>query len=131
MATDTNSLLAEATCYDCGGGFGQLQLLKLGLLRQILLATDPMADTSVNGLLAAANCYNSCAGSPGLMQLLELALLRQIVDGGGVGGGGGVTYGTSDPVAAPAGDSGFFYRTDTFQLWVWNSATASWDPLIS
>lgn len=47
-------------------------------------------------------------------------------------GGGGVVYGTSDPSDAspPAGDSGWYYRTDTGALWVWNSADETWDSII-
>jgi hypothetical protein len=120
MATDANTLLAEAACYDCGTPPGQWQLLKLGLLRQILLASDPVADTSPAALLEAAKCY--VCMPPGLWQLLELGLLQQIVAGGGTGGGGGVTCGVVDPVAAPTGSCAIYYRTDTGTIFVWDGA---------
>jgi hypothetical protein len=78
--------------------------------------------TNPNELMAQAACLRCIPEG-----LLPYAILEALRTGGG---GGGVTYGTSNPVAAPAGDSGMYYRTDTFQLWVWNSATATWDALI-
>lgn len=41
-------------------------------------------------------------------------------------GGGGVTYSTSDPVAAPAGNSGWHLNTATRIMWVWDSSDESW-----
>jgi hypothetical protein len=102
MATDAQTLITETSCYQCLSS-GQWQLLKLGLLRQILLASLPMADTSPAALLEAAKCY-ACL-SPGMWQLLELALLQQIVDGGG-GAGSGVQCTVGIPVAAPSGNCG-------------------------
>jgi len=128
MATDANTLLSETKCYECLSP-GIWQLLKLGLLKQILLANDPMADTSTNALLEAAKCY-ACL-SPGLWQLIELGLLQQIVDAGGGGGGGGtggVTCSTADPVAAPANVCTLHYRTDNGSLWKWNGA--AWEALL-
>lgn len=125
MATDANTLLDEVRCYECLAP-GQWQLLKLALLKQILLATDPMADTSVNTLLEAVKCY-TCL-SPGIWMLLELALLQQIANGGGAGGGG-VTCGAADPVAAPSGTCGMYFRTDTQTLWAWDGA--AWVELIA
>jgi len=106
MATDTATLLADTVCYECGPP-GQWQLLKLGLLKQILLATNPVADTSANALLEAAKCY--VCMPPGIWQLLELGLLKQIADGGGVGGG--VSCGAGAPVAAPASTCAFYIDT--------------------
>ena len=123
----TNELMEQAKCYTClPPGFWQL--LKLGLLKQILLTVNNMADTSVNGLMEAAKCY-TCV-PPGNWHLLELALLKSISDGGGVGGGG-VLYGTTDPTDAPASGSGSYYNTTSGEFWVWNSATSSWDQLIA
>lgn len=95
MATDATSLMASAACYTCAPP-GQWQLMKLGLLKEILLAANPMADTSATGLMQSAACY-ACL-PPGMWQLIELGLLRQLVDGGGTGGGGGgVLETTGDP----------------------------------
>jgi len=128
MATDTNTLLADTVCYSCLSP-GEWQLLKLGLLKQILLASSPMADTSTNALLEAAKCYECL--SPGIWQLIELGLLQQIAAAGGTGGGGtgGVTCGVADPVAAPANACTLFYRTDTGTLWMWNGA--AWVNIIA
>lgn len=81
MATDPQTLLSSVNCYTCLSP-GMWQLLKLALLKQILLTSNPMADTSPETLLAQARCYD-CAGN---WQLLELALLAQIVE---IGGGSG------------------------------------------
>jgi len=122
MATDANSLLEASKCYENCTAPGQWQLLKLGLLQQILLASNPMADTSVNALLEDAKCY-ACL-SPGIWMLLELALLQQIVNNGGGGGGGvgSVLCGTVDPTTAPTGTCAIYYRTDTGTIFVWNGA---------
>ena len=126
MATDANTLLAETVCFSCLSE-GEWQLLKLGLLKQILLAQNPVADTSTTALLEAAKCY-ACL-SPGIWQLLELALLQQIVDAGGGGAGGGaVTCGVVDPVAAPSGSCALYVNTVAQSLWYWDGV--SWTALI-
>jgi hypothetical protein len=119
MATDATTLLEATKCYECSPP-GQWQLMKLALLQQILLASNPVADTSPTALLEAAKCY-ACM-PPGLWGLLELGLLQQIVDGGGTGGSGGVNCGAADPVAAPAGSCAIYYRTDTGTIFIWNGA---------
>jgi len=126
MATDANTLLSDTKCYECLSP-GLWQLLKLGLLKQILLASSPMADTSTNALLEAAKCYQCL--SPGMWQLLELALLQQIVDAGSTGGGG-VTCGSGDPGAAPSGACGLYVDTDAPpSLWAWDGS--AWQQLIA
>lgn len=124
MVTDANSLLSEVACYNCVGLGGVGKLIELGLLRQILLALNPMADTSTNALLETVGCYNCLL--PGQQTLIGLALLKQIVDGG-LGAGGGVTYGTVNPTTAPVNDSGLYYNTTSGEVWIWNPITASWD----
>jgi hypothetical protein len=130
MATDANSLLADVNCYQCAPP-GQWQLLKLALLRQILLALDPVANTDVNSLLATVNCYQCL--TPGLWQLLELALLKSIADAGGLGGGGsgGVLCSTADPTDDPGVTCALHYRTDTGELWSWNDGAGTWDQLLA
>lgn len=129
MATDAQSLLSAANCYLCyGGGKGTLDLIKLGLLRQILLANNSMADTSPQALLAAANCYACYAPSPGLMKLLELGLLAQIVNAGGASGLSGngpptITY----PAGPPNGKAGTSYMDLLTYAIYWWSGTA-WIP---
>lgn len=102
MPCSATNLAGDAACY-ANVAQDQVQLLKLALLRQILLAANPMADTSTNALLAQVGCYAHLPS--GMMHLLELALLKQIVDGGGTGGAGGVLSTTGDPegvVTSPA-----------------------------
>ncbi len=120
MATDATTLLDETKCFVCLPP-GMWQLLKLGLLKQILLASDPMADTSATALLAAAKCYECLP--PGMWQLIELGLLQQIVDGGGAGGGGGVTCGAGAPVAAPASGCGAYVNTSDGSLFLYYSGS--------
>jgi len=95
VATDAASLLSQANVagyqgYSASGYM--LDLIKLALLQQILLASNPMAATDAKTLLAQANCYQCFAGNDFALRLIELALLQQIVGGvtticiiGGVG----------------------------------------------
>lgn len=86
---DPQTLLTAANCYSCfGSDRGLMELLKLGLLKQILIAQNPMAATDPQSLLSQANCYSCFANSPGIATLLELALLAQIAANGSTGGGG-------------------------------------------
>lgn len=118
MAVDAQTLLTEAQCYECFASNGyMLNLMKLSLLRQILLAQNPMADTTPQALLAAANCYTCYAGNDYALKLMELALLAQIV-GGGSGTGGAGLVGVVDPegvVVASPGTS--YYNTVLFKFW--------------
>lgn len=82
MATDPQSLLSQANCFSCfGSDRGMMELLKLALLKQLVLAENPMAATDAPTLLAQSNCYSCYGSSPGIMQLLELGLLAQLVNG--------------------------------------------------
>ena len=123
MATDANTLLADTVCYACLSP-GEWQLLKLGLLKQILLASSPMADTSTNALLEAAKCYECL--SPGMWQLIELGLLQQIAANGGGGGGGGdiQVYTGAAPPAAPDNPllPALYYPTGGGTLFQWDGA---------
>lgn len=91
MATDAPTLLAESKCDLCySGNEYELLLIKLGLLRQLVLTLNPMADTSAQTLLALAKCYQCYASSPYMLQLIELALLKHISTLSGGGGGGAI-----------------------------------------
>lgn len=80
---DPAALIASANCYACyASDSGQMQLLKLALLQQILIAIEPAADTSPQNLLNQANCYSCFGSGAGTMKLLELALLQQIAQVG-------------------------------------------------
>lgn len=73
---DSNSLVASATCYDCGIPTGMQQPVIIYLLCQIAgVAPDP------NALVAAASCLN-CGLPDGIQRFIIMQLLCQIVNGG-------------------------------------------------
>jgi hypothetical protein len=119
-ATDPQSLLAQAKCYNCYGTPGELMLMKLALLQQIALSLNPMAATDPQSLLDQAKCYN-CYGTSGLWALFELALLQQIaVNGSGGGTGTGATfgnYGGGQPNFTPASGTGLAVDTSDGAFW--------------
>ncbi len=131
MATDVNTLLSETRCYECLLP-GMSQLLKLGLLKQILLANNPMADTSINALLEAAKCYECLP--PGMQQLIELALLQQIAANGGGGGGGGTIQVYQGAFADPNGNlvpddptkPALYFPDGGGTLWQFNVLSQTW-----
>ncbi len=118
MATDSTTLLDETKCFVCLPP-GMWQLLKLGLLKQILLGISPMADTSATALLAAAKCYECLP--PGMWQLIELGLLQQIAGGGGGGGGASLQCTTGIPVAPPIGTCGLAVDSTTGTIYVYSN----------
>jgi hypothetical protein len=77
MTTDPAALLQMSGCYRSCGITSTTQLLKLGLLAQIVLALNPMADVTPEALLEQTNCYRSYSNAS-LGDLLELALLELI-----------------------------------------------------
>jgi hypothetical protein len=93
-ATDPQSLINAANCYNC---FDMPKLLKLGLLRQILLVLNPMAATDPQSLLNQAQCY-SCYRDQA--DLLELALLAQIVNTPGLAAPDYINY-AGPPLLTP------------------------------
>lgn len=133
-ATDSQSLLAAANCYQCFSSNPYSQMLaKLALLKQILLTLDPMADTSPQALLSQANCFTCYGNNPYTLTLMELALLVNIANTG-IGGGGGqiLVYTTTDPttdgvVPTDVTQPAIAYKNDgsgpTFQ---WQIATGTW-----
>ncbi len=132
MAVDPNTLLADAVCYACQPG--NAWAFKLALLKQILLAVSPMADTSPNALLELAKCY---ACQPGNAESFELALLKLIVDAGGTGGGGGTggpgIVGTGSPEGvktAPVGTSYFDSSINAFWYKKTGAGNTGWVALL-
>jgi len=123
MGQDVPTLLRQASCYDCYASTGMGELLKLGLLKDILLTLDPDAMTDPATLLKSASCY-SCYGAQA--QLLELALLDSIASNldNTVSGQTGVFSGVADPVANPGVGSAVYYRTDNGKVWFWNDGLA-------
>lgn len=111
MATDPQTLISQANCFDCY--LPQYPLMRLALLRQILLALNPSAVTDPQTLISQASCYDCYLAQ---YPLLELALLAQIVANGG-GGGGGTTCGAGAPVAAPSTTCALYIDTNTGTLY--------------
>lgn len=124
MAIDADALLASSSCSLCKitpGMVGYVMLVVLDKIRN-----GESVSTNPQTLLSEANCL-LCKLSPGMV---PYAILASLIAIGNSGAGGGVVYGTANPTDPPVGDSGMYYRTDTYNLWVWNSATATWDQLI-
>lgn len=130
MATDAQTLLEETTCYQCNAANGySLEMIKLGLLRQLLLANNPNAMTDAKSLLQAASCYQCYAANSYMLKMLELGLLQQLVLNGGGGGGpaGFVTCGTGAPTTAPTSSCGFYIQTDSVPAGqVWEYYSGAW-----
>jgi hypothetical protein len=125
MACVPQDLLDAARCFVCLSPT-QAQVIRIRLLCAIATST-PMAACDPNTLLEAANCL-MCL-SPGQLQAIEISLLCQIAGGSGGGGGTGITCGIVDPVAAPTGSCGLYYRTDNGGVWYWSGA--AWVQLIA
>lgn len=77
MAIEADILFSEARCYTCTGMVSQSQALTLALMRRWLIALNPAADTSVDGLTAVAGCLG-CNSNASLFEQLELGLLSLI-----------------------------------------------------
>lgn len=77
MALDPTTLMTEAACY-CGVGGSDAEKLKFALYRRWLLALDPAADVSQDGLLAYGACYCGTGGSTA--ERLEIAFLGKIAE---------------------------------------------------
>ena len=133
---DTQSLMGEASCFNCFG-YGDIKLVEAALLCRILKAINPVATCNVNELVAEAQCF-MCL-SPQQWELVKLQLLCNINSalGGDSGGGGGglgnpVACGIANPVNPPADPTkcAIYLNTTVNSLWYWNNATASWVALI-
>lgn len=90
--------------------------------------------TTAQALVDAAKCYIACIPT-GLLGALEVYLLTQLANGGGGGGGGSgaVTYGVSDPVAAPSdpNSGAIYYIPLQGKLWAWDVDTQAWIPQLA
>jgi hypothetical protein len=117
---DVQSLVSEANCFNGLYDIRQIQLVNLALLCRILQTQDPMATCDVNTLMESAKCFDCL--SEFQLAMLQAQLLCEIQAGGGTGGGSGVTCGVVNPVAAPTGTCGIYYRTDTGSIWLWDGA---------
>lgn len=77
---DASQLAADSKCYECyGPNDYTLRLMELALLRRIVLALDPNANTDPQALLDEAICFG-CFGSTSIENLLELAMMKKVAD---------------------------------------------------
>lgn len=135
MATDAQSLLSTVAHYCATGNVTGVSLLRLALLKQIAHALNPMADTTVQGLLSQTNLPGWAATSnASLSDLLELALLNLIAGAVAGGSGGGIpqiisgNYGGVQPTPTPSGPA-IFYDTSGGQVWIYDGTT--WNEAIA
>lgn len=122
-------LLNVGKCFACLTPY-QLELVKTALLCQILQNSNPVATCDAQTLLNSAKCLECLTTAQ--LALIQTQLLCEILGSGGVGGGTGsvLCSQASDPVTAPTGDCGLFYRRDNGNLWYWDSVLAQWILLI-
>lgn len=71
-ATPTDELLEEGRCYLCFGALGIATILRLALMARAVLAVDPEADVTPQGLVTYGQCYACFGLSEG--QIMELSL---------------------------------------------------------
>lgn len=121
----TAQLIQDARCIDSCVPPGMRQSIIIYLLAQIAgVSADPQT------LVTNAQCVDHCVPA-GMRASVIANLLNTIEENGGAGGSGSVLCSAnSDPVAAPAGDCGIFYRLDVGQVWLWNAGTASWNLIL-
>jgi len=96
MAVNVNTLMVEASCFNCVTP-GMWSIIRLALLARMAEGDTSVADVAT--LLAEGSCM-ACQ-APGQQQLLELALLQLIQQNGGGGGGSGCVSCVSTPPVAP------------------------------
>jgi len=105
--------------------------VKLALLCAI--ANGTTMDCSAQNLVTQAQCFENCISS-GMADAIEIYLLCQIAANGTGGGGGGtgsvLCAAAADPVAAPSGTCGIYYRLDNGKVWIWNSGAAAWNQIL-
>lgn len=77
MAIAASTLMSEAACY-CSAQASNAELLILAFERRWLLAVDPAADVSPEGLMAYAKCYCPAGGS--IAERFQMALLGKIAE---------------------------------------------------
>lgn len=123
MATP-QQLIDSAKCFDCGISEGQ----KLSILiYQLTLLTGV---TDVQTLINNAACID-CAIPPG-MRLSVLIAQFDAWAGGGGGAASGVTCAlAADPSGVPTNNCGLWVRLDNSKMWVYNSFSGVWNPLLA
>lgn len=128
MACEPQTLVTSTPCqFSCLSG-KMLSAIRIRLLCAIIDGQTMACDAQT--LVDAAKCIENCVPA-GMMASVEIYLLCQIANNGISGGSSssGVTCGISNPVAAPSGSCGLFYRTDNGAVWVWTGA--AWLQIIA
>lgn len=125
-------MLAVGGCFACLPS-GTQQLVKLGLLSQILKALNPVATINVATLLSEASCL-ACipAGQQGLV---ELALLSEILQAGSIGTSACLTCGAGPPVNSPSSPCCIFFSNvstapDYGSFYFWDVDNAQWAAFV-
>jgi hypothetical protein len=128
-----NAILAACSDFT-GKGAGELAIIKTELLRQILLAANPMAACDAQSLLAEGACWSCYPG--GQLQLIQTQILCEILH---TGGGGNVNAclvaQSGGPVDPCAFAFGLGYDNDstspTAGQWkFWDQTGNAWVPFI-
>lgn len=120
MAT-ANALAEAATCYDCIEP-GRQQAVIIYLLDQLRLLKGGAVMTNQE-LADAAKCF-SCIDQ-GKLLAIGIYLLDQVVTAGT-----GILCGSGPPTSTPTGCA-IFYDPATSEVWIWNTASSTWDELIA
>jgi hypothetical protein len=113
MADTPQQVASAAVCYDCIPQ-GYRESAMIYLLAQIAGSTMTPSE-----LAAAAVCYDCI---PTGYRLSVIVYLLAQIAAGGAAGGGGVTCGAVDPVAAPSGSCALYYNTSSGALFLWDGA---------
>lgn len=129
MATcDVGSLISTAGRFMCLP-LTQLLGVQTELLRQLVLARNPMAATDVQSLLTAGKCFEHLPVAQVLG--IQTQLLCEILQAGGVSANSCLVCGDTDPVADPACDCALGYNRLTGAFFMWDDSQTAWLPLIS
>lgn len=130
MACDPNTLLAEATCFNCNISGAMFDAVEIVLLCAIndgdAMACDPQT------LITQASCLLTCI-PPGMMPAIKLSLLCQILAAGGGGAGASqiVAYTTTDPntdgVVPPDLTKPAIAVKPFATTYVWTTPAGPWD----
>jgi hypothetical protein len=71
-ASDTDIALQEGNCYRCYGDLDIATILRLVFMARAVIAVDPTADVTPQGLLTWGACYRCLGLSFG--QIMEISL---------------------------------------------------------
>lgn len=75
-ATPFQTLLDEAEIYASFGAIGTAGLLRLALMARAVLAVNPAADVSAQGLMTYGQCY-ACLGLSS-QEIMEISLMDML-----------------------------------------------------